>query len=175
MNAQPRIRVCLQLGVVLLTAAIAVSASAKPGGASGHDGCVSVPFKGKSSGVNETVGFDPVAGVAFGHLEGEGQATHLGSFTVTADVAVNVATGIPQGTWTFTAANGDELFMDMTGHGIDDHHGLGQFTVTGGTGRFEGAGGYFEQVITFSVPLGTADAIDYTDVFAGTICLARGR
>ena len=52
-----------------------------------------------------------------------------------------VATGIPHGTWTLTAANGDQLFLDMTGYGIDDHHGFGQFTVTGGTGRFEGATG----------------------------------
>jgi hypothetical protein len=54
-----------------------------------------VPFKGRSSGVVTAVGFDPVAGIAYTHVAGEGQATHLGHFTVSADVAVDVATGIP--------------------------------------------------------------------------------
>ena len=68
-----------------------------------------VPFKGGSSGVVTAVGFDPVAGIAYTRVEGEGQATHLGRFTVTGNVAVDVATGIPLGTWTLTAANGDAL------------------------------------------------------------------
>ena len=103
-----------------------------------------------------------------------GEATHLGRFTVHGDVGVVVATGIPHGTWTLTAANGDQLFLDMTGYGIDDHHGLGQFTVVGGTGRFEGASGYYEQIITFEFPLGTADVMGYTDVLEGTISLRNG-
>jgi hypothetical protein len=128
-----------------------------------------VPFKEKSEGVVTTVGFDPVAGEALTHVQGEGQATHLGHFTVTGDVAVNVVTGIPHGTWTLTAANGDQLFLDMGGHGIDAFHGFGSFTVIGGTGRFQGATGYYEQIITFAVPLGTAEIIPYTDVSVGTI------
>jgi hypothetical protein len=57
----------------------------------------------------------------------------------------------------------------MTGSGIDPTHGFGEFTVVGGTGRFAGATGYYEQIITFAVALGTADVIPYTDVFEGTI------
>lgn len=129
-----------------------------------------VPFKGRSSGVVTAVGSDPVAGIAYLHVEGEGQATHLGRFTVTGDVAVTVATGIAQGTWTLTAANGDMLFLAMAGRpGIDPTHGVGAFTVVGGTGRFRGATGYYEQIITFAVPVGTADIIPYTDVLEGTI------
>ena len=173
MKAKSRIGVCLQFGVVLLTAALAGSALATSRGASGRGACVAVPFHGRSSGVSIDVSFDPVAGISYGRIEGKGRATHLGRFTVTAEVAVEVATGIPHGTWTLTAANGDMLFMDMTGYGIDDHHGFGQFTVTGGTGRFEGASGYYEQIITFAVPLGTAPVIAYTDVFEGTIRLAH--
>ena len=127
-----------------------------------------VPFKGGSSGVVTAVGFDPVKGIAYTHVAGEGQATHLGHFTVTGDVAVHVATGIPTGTWTLIAANGDMLFLEMTGSGIDPTHGFGEFTVVGGTGRFEGATGYYE-TITFAVPPGTADVIPYTDVLEGTI------
>jgi hypothetical protein len=128
-----------------------------------------VPFKGASSGVVTTLGFDPVAGIVYTRLDGEGQATHLGRFTVTGEVAVDVATGIPLGTWTLTAANGDMLFLTMGGHGIDPTHGFGAFTVAGGTGRFQGATGYYEQIITFAVPPGTVDSTAYTDVLEGTI------
>jgi hypothetical protein len=149
----------LQMTALFLTAALAGPASAEE----------QVSFKGTSSGVVTAVGFDPVAGIAYTHVEGEGHATHLGQFTVTGDVAVDVATGIPLGTWTLTAANGDMLFLDMGGHGIDATHGFGAFTVAGGTGRFQGATGYYEQIITFAVPLGSSDIIPYTDVFVGTI------
>ena len=149
----------LQMTALLLSAALAGPGAAEK----------LVPFKGTSSGVVTAVGFDPVAGIAYTHVEGEGQATHLGQFTVTGDVAVDVATGIPLGTWTLTAANGDMLFLDMGGHGIDATHGFGAFTVAGGTGRFQGATGYYEQIITFAVPLGSSDIIPYTDVFVGTI------
>jgi hypothetical protein len=130
-----------------------------------------VPFKGKSSGVVKDVGFD--AGIAYTRVEGEGEATHLGHFKVTGDVAVDVATGIPIGDWTLTAANGDMLFLKMGGHGIDATHGFGAFTVVGGTGRFQGATGYYEQIITFAVPLGTAAIIPYTDVLEGTMSSGR--
>jgi hypothetical protein len=127
------------------------------------------PFKGRSSGVVIATGFDPLTGTAFARVEGEGQATHLGRFTVTGNVAVDVATGIPRGTWTLTAANGDQLFLAMGGHGIDATHGYGEFTVVDGTGRFQGATGKYEQIITFAVPLGTATIIPYTDVLWGWI------
>jgi hypothetical protein len=61
------------------------------------------------------------------------------------------------------------LFLEMTAYGIDPTHGVGTFTVVGGTGRFEGATGYYEQIITFAVPLGTSDIIPYTDVLVGRI------
>jgi hypothetical protein len=130
-----------------------------------------LPFKGESNGVVTTTGFDPVAGILYTTVAGEGHATHLGRFTVTGQVAVDVATGIPVGTWTLTAANGDMLFLAMTGHGIDPTHGFGAFTIVGGTGRFEGASGSYEQIITFDATPGTADVIGYTDVLEGTISL----
>jgi hypothetical protein len=173
MNTESKTHVVQLLGVVLLSATLAGGALGKSGGASGHSGCVSVPFKGSSSGIGTATGFDPVAGIAYSHGEAQGRATHVGRFTVTNDVAVEVATGFAQGTWTITAANGDQLFLDMTGYGIDDRHGAGQFTITGGTGRFEGASGYYDQIITFAVPLGSADVIANTDVFVGTLSLCN--
>jgi hypothetical protein len=132
-----------------------------------------VPFKGRSSGVVTAVGFDPVARIAYTHVAGEGQATHLGHFTVTGDVAVDVATGNARGTWTVTAANGDMLFLTMVGNGIDPTHGGGTFTIVGGMGRFQRATGSYQQIITFSIPLGTSDSIPYTDVLEGTIIFGR--
>jgi hypothetical protein len=38
-----------------------------------------VPFKAQSSGVVTTLRVDPVAGFAYTHVEGQGQATHLGT------------------------------------------------------------------------------------------------
>ncbi len=127
-----------------------------------------VPFKGRSSGAVTTVGVDLVAGIAHTRVEGEGQATHLGHFTQTGDVGVDLATGNARGTWTLTAANGDMLFLEMEAYGIDPTHGVGAFTVVGGTGRFEGATGSYEQIITFAVAPGTSDST-FTDVLKGTI------
>ena len=127
-----------------------------------------VPFKGQSSGVVTTVGFDPVAGIAYIRGEGEGEATHLGRFTVTGNVAVDVATGIPLGNWTLTAANGDMLFLTMGGHGIDATHGSGAFTVVGGTGRFRGRPGTTSR--SSRLPSRRdCGCIPYTDVLEGTI------
>jgi len=128
-----------------------------------------VSFKGRSGGVITTVGFDPVKLIAYTHVEGKGQATSLGNFTVTGDSAVYVATGVVQGNWQLTAANGDVLFVTMEGSGIDPTHGSGLFTIVGGTGRFEGATGSYNQIITFAVPGGSADVIPYTDVLEGSI------
>ena len=124
-----------------------------------------VPFKGRSIGVATLV--DEAAGLI--RVEGQGQATHLGRFTQTALVGPDVETGGSRGTWTLTAANGDMLFLEMTAIGIDDTHGIGTFTVVGGTGRFAGASGSYEQRITFGVAPGTPEASPFTDELTGTI------
>ena len=111
-----------------------------------------VPFKGRSSGVVTTVRVDEVAGIAYFRVEAQGQATHLGRFTATAVAEADVVTGDAHGTWTLTAANGDQLFLTIAATpGSEANQGIGGFTVTGGTGRFAGATGYYEQCITFDV------------------------
>jgi hypothetical protein len=151
--------------LVALLAALTLSAPAMAAGKP-------VPFKGRSSGVVSAVGFDPVAGIAHTRVAGQGQATHLGRFTQTGDVGVDVATGNARGTWTLTAANGDMLFLEMEAYGIDPTHGVGAFTIVGGTGRFQGASGSYEQMITFTVAPGTSDST-FTDVLTGTISFGR--
>jgi hypothetical protein len=88
-------------------------------------------------------------------LDGEGEATHLGHFTVTAKVVVDLSAGTVTGSWMLTAADGDVLFVTFVGFGIDPTHGGGDMTVVGGTGRFQGATGHYTQRITFSDPLST--------------------
>jgi hypothetical protein len=127
-----------------------------------------VPFKGQSSGVVTTVGFDPIAGIVYAHGEGTGTATHLGYFTVTGDVQIHLAAGIVLGTYTLTAANGDKLFLTMGGGGLDATHGFANFVVIGGTGRFQGATGTYKQIITFAAPQ-PQNPVAYTEVLEGTI------
>ena len=151
--------------VVAVLAALALSG---PAMAAGNQ----VPFKARSSGVVTTAGFDPVAGIEYLHVEGQGQATHLGHFTQTGDAAADVVTGNVRGTWTLTAANGDMLFLEMTGYGIDPTHGAGTFTIVSGTGRFQGASGSYQQIITFVSEPGGADTT-FTDVLAGMIAFGH--
>jgi hypothetical protein len=148
--------------LVTALAALALSGPARAG--------QTVPFKDTSSGVVETVGF------SYPYLTtlvvGEGNATHLGHFTVTAVVIVDVSTpcGAAEGDWTLIAANGDTLQSHMTGCGIDAFHGFGDFTVTGGTGRFQGATGHYTSIITFTYPVASGATINpYVDVAEGAI------
>ena len=73
---------------------------------------------------------------------------HLGRATATAEeTATFTATGpIISNTTTYTAANGDQLFVAFSGSGTLPDQNLvvsvsGTETVTGGTGRFAGATG----------------------------------
>jgi hypothetical protein len=61
------------------------------------------------------------------------------------------------------------LFLTMSGGGTDPTHGLGTFTFVGGTGRFQGATGSYQQTITFAVNPATVPVVAYTEVLEGTI------
>jgi hypothetical protein len=102
-----------------------------------------VPFKGTLEGSQTTTPLDPP--LAFSVVSATGTATHLGRFTLEIPHTVNFATATGDGTYTFTAANGDTLTADFTGEAtvgpiisIVEHA-----TITGGTGRFAGAAGTF--------------------------------
>jgi hypothetical protein len=75
-----------------------------------------------------------------------GTGSHLGLLTATYPHCVNFAANTFSGTATFTAANGDLLFVGLEGSAEDpncmticDVTFTG--TITGGTGRFDGAEG----------------------------------
>jgi hypothetical protein len=79
------------------------------------------------------------------YITGEGNATHLGHFSVSATQML--IPGMPPGFFgvvVFTAANGDELHATVSGIVTElepSPGGEGAYEITGGTGRFEGAGG----------------------------------
>ena len=112
-------------------------------GATASQSSQSVPFKGSFEGSQTLTPGTPPFGTVNGSAAGTG--THLGEFTVAFPHTVNFATRTGVGTYTFTAANGDTLTASFTGAAtgsplvsIVEHA-----TVTGGTGRFEGASGTF--------------------------------
>lgn len=80
-------------------------------------------------------------------IEGSGNATQLGRFTVEVPHLVNQATRIAEGSYLFTAANGDTLSADFTGQATLVAPGVLSIVetaiITGGTGRFAGATGSF--------------------------------
>jgi hypothetical protein len=91
----------------------------------------------------------------------EGTATGLGDWTEVAD-RITRGTKV-QISATMTFADG-ELFLDIEGtEGADGFSGT--YTITGGTGRFEGATGSGSNTAT-SNPDGS-----FTVVFDGTICI----
>jgi len=102
-----------------------------------------LPFNGTLESTERVGSEGPTGDVR--HLDGTGNATHLGRFILSADFTVTRATGNGAGTATWTAANGDNIFVSLVGHGdlvvfptvtISETH-----TITGGTGRFADASG----------------------------------
>jgi hypothetical protein len=129
-----------------------------------------IPFKGslEATAVERTFipGNPPHV---FIRLEGTGHASHLGQFTFVAPHFINPANGTVEGTYEFTAANGDMLFADFTAHStpipgstlvlVED-----SATITGGTGRFAGATGSFTAERIVDTAAGTTEGS-----FEGTI------
>ena len=84
------------------------------------------------------------------HATVEGTATHLGRFTGTVTAEVNPDT-TGTGTFTFTAANGDQLSGTFVGEGVFMPPNTATrlpnvATIENGTGRFAGATGTFTMV-----------------------------
>jgi hypothetical protein len=125
----------LQMTAMFLTAALAGPAAAEK----------EVPFKGSVQAV-ESIDVQPPK--LFVDALGTGKATHLGRFTVTYQVEVDLPTGAGIGSAHFIAANGDSVFTEFIGQGNptedpDVSFIVETYTITGGTGRFAGATGSF--------------------------------
>jgi hypothetical protein len=102
-----------------------------------------VPFKAFYAGV--PVGI-PCAPYICQTFEFDGQATHLGLSHMSATGKTYMLPPMNQfGDITFSAANGDTLSVHYTGSGQVVSPGVvnfnGEYHITGGSGRFEGATG----------------------------------
>ena len=79
------------------------------------------------------------------NIAGTGHATHMGRIEIDGPSQINFATGAQTGTSTLTAADGSTIVMLFVGAfiptGPADATFQGTWTVTGGTGRFQGASG----------------------------------
>jgi hypothetical protein len=104
-----------------------------------------VRFKGSLEGDDTVTPLTPPFVAAT--VEATGRATHFGKFTLTILATVNRATGMATGTFQFTAANGDTVVGTLTGQSTLTGPGVltivEESTITGGTGRFDGAIGSF--------------------------------
>jgi len=118
------------------------------------------PFKGHASGVIQAFP-DPIAGTP-GVVQYTGQATHLGRFTRTEYFNFDGFGGI-FGTMFFTAANGDQLYVDFDGQFTSLSTAEGTYEFNGGTGRFHDAAGTAD----FRAVLGPEGRVEVD--FAGSI------
>ncbi|MES2525219.1 MAG: hypothetical protein V4617_21185 [Gemmatimonadota bacterium] len=115
----------------------------------------------------------PVPGnpILLRRLEGTGTATHLGRFTIVGELRLNLATASGTGTGIYTAANGDMLMVSVTGQAVIAA-GIATVTetatVTGGTGRFEGATGTLTVIRRVVQATGVS-----TGTIDGTITMAK--
>jgi hypothetical protein len=101
-----------------------------------------VPFRADFNTVFESTVNFPIVSV---HVTGDGEATHLGRTAIeTTDQVVNLLTGAATATYHFTAANGDEVVVELDFLALPTPTGFtltGTWAISGGTGRFTNASG----------------------------------
>jgi hypothetical protein len=129
----------LSMAAMLLTAALAVPAAAQK----------RVPFKGSLQGheIDTPQGGPPPTTLS---VDGSvtGIASHVGQFSYTYQLTVNLANGTSTGSAHLIAANGDNVYTTIVGSAVPETTpGVDSITeintITGGTGRFAGAQGSF--------------------------------
>lgn len=136
--------------LVALTSGVASHAAAGPPNHVGLAAADLLPFQGTLAGRHiSRAPLNPP--FLFDRFDIEGQATHLGQFELVVEATVDFGsrpvTGA--GTYTFTAANGDQLVADHTGFSALVGPGIVLITEhatidpSRSTGRFAGAEGTF--------------------------------
>jgi hypothetical protein len=92
-----------------------------------------VSFKGREVSVSSTpVSF--VFPLSTSQVVAEGWLTHFGHYTLSGLTVINVLLASATGTSTMTFANGDMLFLTLTGHALQPlslKETVANFTVTG--------------------------------------------
>jgi hypothetical protein len=138
MKSITRVNIYLATTALVLTAVLAVPAAAQK----------QVPFKGSMHGNDTDTGFTSTTVTVL--TTGSGNCTRLGQFTFTLENTVDITNGTDSGFAHFIAANGDIIDATFVGSGEATVTPDGvviniteTYTITGGTGRFEGAEGIF--------------------------------
>jgi len=135
---------CSQSGSPSAPSSFAPTSGTRSGAASDTRAPHEIPFKATLDG---TVVVTPVNPPFFNVvITATGEGTHLGRFSLSVPHLVNFATAQGEGTFVFTAANGDTLTAHFTGSADTSTPVFAiveQATITGGTGRFTGASGGF--------------------------------
>lgn len=128
------IAIALVLVIVLAGMAYAAPAAQTP-----------VPFKGSLQAVES---YEVNVPTLLVQGSGSGNATHLGRYSISYGVVVDLVTASGPASAHLVAANGDSLYAE--GHGQATETGtpgvnqiVETYTITGGTGRFTGASGSF--------------------------------
>jgi hypothetical protein len=104
-----------------------------------------VPFKGTLQAVEiQQVNFP----MMHGNGSGSGNSTHLGEYTLSYQVVVNLLTFSGTGSTHFVAANGDSIYASGSGQSFATdiptvRRIVETYTITGGTGRFANATGSY--------------------------------
>jgi hypothetical protein len=132
------------------------------------------PFNGSFSGAEIDNPVFPTMTVD-GNVAGE--ALHLGSFTYHYNAAVDMQTGYAPETAQFVAANGDRIYAEGLGYGVNEGNPpvsatiTEWMTITGGTGRFKGVSGNYtiHRTAAISPELTTTQA-----TFEGTMVMPQG-
>ena len=133
-----------------------------------------LPLKGSESGTFQLLGPCETGGLIL-EVTGSGHATGLGSYSARYRECLDPATGaVTAGTFTLTAANGDEIFGTFGGQArpTDDPTVVAYDdpgVITGGTGRFADAGG----TVTTSGLANLATG-EYTGTITGRVSLRTG-
>jgi hypothetical protein len=103
----------------------------------------------------------------------EGKATHLGHFVVVTVTTVNVLNATATGTMRVITDGGDTLFATLTGYALQPFslkETVADITITGGTGRFEGANGGWRQDSHFDFAVNAGVPVNpYIAYLAGAI------
>lgn len=145
--------VALLLGILLVSTTLAAASARKP-----------LPLKGSIEALETYRVSGPTMFVT---ATGSGEATHLGRYTVTYEVQVDLPTGTGTGlSAQYVAANGDRLFAEGSGQATPTEDPsvfvvVETFTITGGTGRFADASGSFTETRRVNIETGvTSGTID---------------
>ena len=119
-------------------------------------------FKVRTTGTMQMVACDFGENFDKTMVEGEGNASHMGLFTISLSYCFNEEGPVEYIYATQTAANGDELYSVVVGNNPEEQ--ALDFYIYDGTGRFMGATGEITLFFNFDYENGT-----YTNYGEGTI------